>query len=268
MAFSLPSRVAEWWAELATRSLVWREDVPPLPRVPALPSIAASARRRAVVEEGVAAVRSALSTPRAQSLLLAIEARGKELGVDPLAGGVHCEWCQNVGELFAFYDEPRARIVVCADRLHPSTGTTGEGWRATMIHELVHAFDSLRRDGPRDRDRAVEPAPLRMKYRGDAAFIACTELRAAALSLGDRYFLGQDDWAMRQAFASIGSSHNDSLTAIEIRNLVFQHAPACLADKTPMMAVDERAGKVHPERAGALWSAMPLAADSAAKEST
>ncbi|KAI9280715.1 peptidase M76 [Sporodiniella umbellata] len=84
------------------------------------------------------------------------------LNKDALKRGITCRSCINTTQdgQMGYYDGAYKRVVICSDHIR-----TREELEHTVIHELTHAFDSLRKG----------------KFKSICHLIACGEVRASAL---------------------------------------------------------------------------------------
>lgn len=181
---------------------------------------------------------SAVEKPEAAALVRAIKAGG----CNALSGGIRCVLCGPKGQPFdnvqAYYRASTGRVVLCADRLTSEAQTT-----ASLIHELVHAYDHCRRG-------------LRIPYVGttvpwalDCATEACSEVRAYSLAnFADvPRWAGKRDLVYRGALASmLNNKASDCGGAERCAHVLSLMIDLCLADAVPFSPegqLAERSGR-------------------------
>ncbi|KAG2209769.1 peptidase M76 [Mucor mucedo] len=148
------------------------------------------------------------SSPKVAILLKGIQTLNK----DALRRGITCRPCMGTNQetRMGYYDARYKRVVLCCDHLRSKKEIED-----TLVHELTHAFDSLRKG----------------KFKSICHLIACGEIRASALgqceTIEDPYKKKQCIWtdAVRSTEIHCGTEQAEKVVKEVFENCVHDETP-------------------------------------------
>ncbi|CAO3632467.1 unnamed protein product [Mucor hiemalis] len=148
------------------------------------------------------------SSPKVAILLKGIQTLNK----DALRRGITCRPCMGTNQesRMGYYDGTYKRVVLCCDHIRSK-----KDLEDTLVHELTHAFDSLRKG----------------KFKSICHLIACGEIRASALGQCANI---KSDSKRNQCIFTDAVNSTEIHCGIEVAEKVVKEVfQTCVNDQTP-----------------------------------